>query len=422
MKIKRVCFSGVQMLEKIDFSKDYGEIFAEAKKKAEYVFANPLSDDVLEMAHRGENDAFEQVYYYYMPVVEFFYLRDMPWIDSEYERNEMLQVYSDTFINAIRMYKKKTYYNLCNCIRILLDTRKKRGHNKIQKEEEWDKNVVSNDIDSVGIDKTVSNEIESLIKIIDFLPNDKDREIIEWVANGRPLSELARNMGCTRQALSDRCKKAQNRLKRLYATCQKIDYQRNVLNKPILQICMDIGIPRIELCYYLRVLDYMSGKTDVLPKHFESAQDFEKERGFLCLGSEVPKAFKSAENFERARVAECMFKSSEYRVYSNLLFHYGNNFKKVPKHICSTYEDMYSLVDIARRYMRAVVDSKDGGKRYWTQNGIDANKLQSCEFEFFVRLYNYVMFDGAKPCMSRRLKSKLDEKVLCSAGISWDID
>ncbi|MBP3631320.1 MAG: hypothetical protein J6J23_07590, partial [Clostridia bacterium] len=138
------------MLEEIDFRRDYGEIFAEVKEKVEFIQANKLPDELIKKAQSGDNEAFEKVYFYYMPVIEYFYLKDMPWIDSDYAKKEMVQMYEDAYIKSIMTYSKNGYGSFLNCIRFLVTNAKHIGLSRISREEKNDSLTVINDVDKVA--------------------------------------------------------------------------------------------------------------------------------------------------------------------------------------------------------------------------------------------------------------------------------
>ncbi|MBP3631225.1 MAG: hypothetical protein J6J23_07070, partial [Clostridia bacterium] len=242
-------------------------------------------------------------------------------------------------------------------------------------------------------------DLKRLTRLIDLLPNEKYREVMEWIASGNPLTKLAQIKGCAKQTLFSRRDYARNELKSLYTDCQTIDWQRNVLNKSIIQICKDSGMSRMEVCYLLRVLDYANEKTNIIPEPVEDVQTKEREA-----------------------VAECVLSAYDFQGYKDAYSRYGDNYESAPKVIREDYKNICLVVELARKYMRAVFDSKEGGTRYWKLNGINLGSLRKSDLVFFTRLHSYVMFDTERPYAPCKLKERLIEKLSDMQEVGGEMD
>ena len=334
-----------------------------------------------------------------MPVAEFFYLRDIPWVDSEYHREQLKEVYVGVLVQAIRIYNQKTYYNMVNCIRVLVDSHRKRGLAQMQREEERLSAIVTDKVDSVAVTYELPVDIKYLDRMVDLLAEQRHMEIVRWIAEGGTLTDFAKSKGVSRQWVSVQRDSAQKYLKELSRICQEIDYQYNVSNKPVFQISKDIKMPRICVCYYLRVLEYLNGKTNIVPKRIQNAK--------LC---------------EMKKVAECIFSESERKVYEGMIARCCSKSDASKNKLDVKYKECFQVVELAKRYMRAVVDAGDGGTMMWRQKGINIGDLSRHEQDFFVRLYNYVMMEGEKPRITPKLKYRLIERVSTISEFCEEID
>ncbi|MBP3631321.1 MAG: hypothetical protein J6J23_07595 [Clostridia bacterium] len=377
------------MLEKIDFSKDYGEIFAEAKKKAFYVLKNPLADEIFFKAQLGDKELLDKIYIYYEPVVEYLYLKHSPMYDNDFEKQELISVFQDALIRSINSYKRKygksfyQYLESCACTDeayVLKKIRAKVGRTS---------GVIENgDVEgfaSLGDDVVDLNRSVLAQKLVVFL-NDTEKDVVLSILNGESIQDYAKRTGSYPERVISKLTYAKKKILKEYLTCKNIAKEFFTYKKPVRQIAEENNMSRVEVHYWLRLHD------------------------FLYNEGQFPKMPDNPIVYERTKIAECLLSGYNLRLYKKWCVSAGDDFRRVVDRSLKKYQEAFYLVETARYNMRAVCDVNEH-----TPDGLAAKlrlrKFSNQEREFYRALYKHIMLDDEKPVYTYTVERKLQEQV-----------
>ena len=375
------------MLEKIDFSKDYGEIFADAKKKAFYVLKNPLDDEIIFKAQAGDKEFLDKVYLYYEPVIEYLYLKHSPMYDNDYEKQELASVFQYALVRSINSYRRqfgKTFYQYltsCACTDEMYSMKKLKSNQQDRNGIEESCNIES----FASLDE--KNDVNRSVlaeKLIIFL-TDAEKDIVLSILSGESVKQYAERVGSCPESINSKLAYAKKKILKKYLKCKSVAEAFYTDKKSVRQIAEDDNISRVEVHYWLRLYDYLynEGKYPEMP--------------------EDPIVY------ERTKIAECLLCGYNLRLYKKLSASVGNDFKRVVGRSIEKYKDAFYLIETARQNMRIVCD--------WNDQALTSQvskpafiKFDNQEQEFYMALYKYVIVGEGMPIYTEALAKKLEEQ------------
>ena len=372
------------MLEKIDFTKDYAEIFEEAKSKALEISKKPIEEAVILKAQAGNKDALDKVYLYYEPVIEYLYLKNSPMYNDDREKEEAVTTFVDSLLNAIRIYKKRRHGSFFSCVVACADENERCWLQKfrVQRSELEDK-IIESDIDRVAVVRDGKNHDAVLTteRLMMFL-NNKDRALMLHLASGGTIHDYAREYGISRQAVENRLKYARNKIDKVFLPCKKIAESFYLDGKSVRQIAHENNMSRLEVHYYLKFHNY------------------------LYNGGPMPLAIKDAKKSETMAVSRCVLTVGEQRVFERFM-DYKHNINDVKEMLRRQYADALCDVEQAKSYMYAVVDASDDSNLNIERDRKLVHELSYEERQFYLQLYKHVILEDAPPILTQEIKKLL---------------